>query len=61
MEYQVLLLDQRGTGRSTRVSHETLQEVGDANAQAEYLKYFRADSIVKGTLLHTGCDEGDSA
>jgi pimeloyl-ACP methyl ester carboxylesterase len=44
-EYRVLLLDQRGTGRSTPVG---TQIPGDtAEAQAEYLTLFRADSIVR--------------
>jgi pimeloyl-ACP methyl ester carboxylesterase len=43
-EYRVLMLDQRGTGRST--------PVGDLpgrtpEQQAEYLRHFRADSIVR--------------
>jgi len=47
-EYRVLLLDQRGTGRST--------PVGDlpgatAEAQADYLANFRADSIVRDAEL----------
>ena len=48
-DYRVLLLDQRGTGRST--------PVGDlpglsSEAQAEYLTHFRADSIVRdGELI----------
>jgi pimeloyl-ACP methyl ester carboxylesterase len=44
-DYRVLLLDQRGTGRSTPVGSDipgaTPQE------QAEYLTHFRADSIVR--------------
>ncbi len=44
-DYRVLLLDQRGTGRSTPVGSEI---PGDsAAAQAEYLTHFRADSIVR--------------
>jgi len=44
-EYRVLLLDQRGTGRSTPVG-STLP--GDTTAaQAEYLAQFRADAIVR--------------
>jgi pimeloyl-ACP methyl ester carboxylesterase len=46
-EFSVLLLDQRGTGRSTPVTRRTLAERGDAPAQAEYLAQFRADSIVR--------------
>lgn len=46
-EYRVLLLDQRGTGLSTPVTHESLDDIGDAHAQSEYLKHFRADNIVR--------------
>jgi pimeloyl-ACP methyl ester carboxylesterase len=46
-EYRVLLLDQRGTGRSTPVTAQTLAWRGDAQAQAAYLKHFRADAIVR--------------
>src|SRR5580700_10944606 len=44
-EYRVLLLDQRGTGRSTPASRQTLGGLGSAKAQADYLTRFRADSI----------------
>lgn len=43
-EFRVLLLDQRGTGRSAPVG-PVIPGVGAA-AQAEYLTHFRADSIV---------------
>lgn len=48
-DYQVVLLDQRGTGRSTPVS--AAPDRGalaglDAPAQAEYLTHLRADEIV---------------
>jgi pimeloyl-ACP methyl ester carboxylesterase len=43
----LLFLDQRGTGLSTPVSSATLTLQGDVHAQADYLKLFRADSIVK--------------
>ncbi|MHC4377888.1 MAG: alpha/beta fold hydrolase [Planctomycetota bacterium] len=46
-EYRVLLLDQRGTGRSTRVGGRVLAEQGDAAAQADFLALFRADAIVE--------------
>jgi pimeloyl-ACP methyl ester carboxylesterase len=46
-EYRVLLLDQRGTGRSTPANRHTLPRLGDAKAQAGYLAHFRADSIVR--------------
>jgi len=44
-DYRVLLLDQRGTGRSTPVGSRI---PGDTpKAQAEYLTHFRADAIVR--------------
>jgi pimeloyl-ACP methyl ester carboxylesterase len=46
-DYRVLLLDQRGTGLSTPVTHETMESFPDAQAQADYLKHFRADNIVR--------------
>ncbi|MFI5912295.1 alpha/beta fold hydrolase [Dactylosporangium sp. NPDC051541] len=46
-DYRVLLLDQRGTGRSTRISRQSLAGRGSPPAQAEYLAHFRADSIVR--------------
>jgi pimeloyl-ACP methyl ester carboxylesterase len=45
-DYRVLLLDQRGTGRSTPVTRQALARFGSARAQADYLTHFRADSIV---------------
>ena len=45
--YQVLLLDQRGTGLSSTITAQTLARQGDASKQAEYLKHFRADNIVR--------------
>ena len=47
-EYRVLMLDQRGTGRSTPIG--TLDGL-DPRAQAEYLTHFRADSIVRDAEL----------
>ncbi len=46
-DFRVLLLDQRGTGRSTPVSVQTLGQIGNAQAQADYLMHFRADNIVR--------------
>jgi pimeloyl-ACP methyl ester carboxylesterase len=43
-EYRVLLVDQRGTGRSTPVGRLSGMTAGE---QAEYLTHFRADSIVR--------------
>lgn len=45
-EFRVLLLDQRGTGRSTPVTASTLAARGGPASQADYLARFRADSIV---------------
>ncbi|MEM7127623.1 MAG: alpha/beta fold hydrolase [Chloroflexota bacterium] len=45
-EFRVLLLDQRGTGRSSPVNQQTLAHFDTPAQQADYLKHFRADSIV---------------
>ncbi len=45
-DYRVLLLDERGTGRSSPVNHQTLAHLASPQEQANYLKLFRADSIV---------------
>ena len=45
--YQILFLDQRGTGLSSTITAKTLASKGGPKIQAEYLKYFRADSIVR--------------
>ncbi|MEZ0110313.1 pimeloyl-ACP methyl ester carboxylesterase [Catenulispora sp. EB89] len=50
-DYRVLLLDQRGTGRSTPATRQTLPARGDTRRQAEYLTHFRADSIVRDAEL----------
>ena len=44
-DYRVLLLDQRGTGRSSPANRRTLARLGPQD-QADYLTHFRADSIV---------------
>lgn len=44
-DYRVLLLDQRGTGRSTPVGSVIPGDT--AEAQAAYLAHFRADAIVR--------------
>ncbi|MEZ4863497.1 MAG: alpha/beta fold hydrolase [Caldilineaceae bacterium] len=46
-EYRVLMFDQRGTGRSTPVTAQTLARFATPQAQADYLKHFRADNIVR--------------
>ena len=48
-EYRVLLVDQRGTGRSTPVG--AILPGDTPAAQAEYLSHFRADSIVRDCEL----------
>jgi pimeloyl-ACP methyl ester carboxylesterase len=45
-DYRVLLMDQRGTGRSTPVTDRTPSAFADAQSLAGYLAHFRADSIV---------------
>jgi len=50
-EYRVLLLDQRGTGRSTPVLAQTLARFPTPQAQADYLRHFRADNIVRDAEL----------
>ncbi|HET9895767.1 MAG TPA: alpha/beta fold hydrolase [Streptosporangiaceae bacterium] len=50
-EYRVLLLDQRGTGKSTPANRLTLGARGPAKEQASYLTHFRADSIVTDAEL----------
>jgi pimeloyl-ACP methyl ester carboxylesterase len=46
-DHRVLLLDQRGTGRSSPINRQTLWRLGDARAQAEHLSHHRADAIVR--------------
>lgn len=50
-EFRVLLLDQRGTGRSTPITPRLLAERGDPAGQADYLAHFRADAIVRDAEL----------
>jgi pimeloyl-ACP methyl ester carboxylesterase len=45
--YRVLLLDQRGTGRSSRLDPAVIRGVGSPRQQADQLALFRADSIVQ--------------
>lgn len=44
--HRVVLLDQRGTGRSTPVRGATLAALGSPAEQAEHLTHLRADAIV---------------
>jgi pimeloyl-ACP methyl ester carboxylesterase len=48
--HRVLLLDQRGTGRSTPLNARTVAGK-DTRALADYLRHFRADSIVADAEL----------
>ncbi|MFC2029586.1 alpha/beta fold hydrolase [Chloroflexota bacterium] len=50
-EYQILLLDQRGTGCSSPLNYQTLARLATTHDQADYLKHFRADSIVQDAEL----------
>ena len=43
--YRILLLDQRGTGRSSPIVSESLTQKNDKEI-AEYLMFFRADNII---------------
>lgn len=45
--YRVVLVDQRGTGRSTPLDARSVAAIGDARAGADHLARFRADSIVR--------------
>ncbi|MGY1752783.1 alpha/beta fold hydrolase [Blastococcus sp. SYSU D01042] len=45
-DFRVVLLDQRGTGRSSRVTGAGIQRFEDPHAAAAHLLAFRADSIV---------------
>jgi len=53
--HRLLLLDQRGTGLSSRVLPQSLARFGLAQNQVEYLTHFRADSIVMDaeSIRHT--------
>ncbi|MGN6172301.1 MAG: alpha/beta fold hydrolase, partial [Streptosporangiaceae bacterium] len=50
-DYRVLLLDQRGTGRSTPATRQTLARFGTAADQSDYLAHFRAHAIVRDAEL----------
>jgi pimeloyl-ACP methyl ester carboxylesterase len=59
VDHRVLLLDQRGTGRSTPATRQTLAGQGSPQEQAHYLTHFRADSIVRDAELVRGELLGD--
>ena len=50
-DYQLVLLDQRGTGRSTPISSPASVPGQDAAAKARYLTHLRADEIVNDCEL----------
>lgn len=45
--YRLVLVDQRGTGRSTPIDARTIAALGDGASGADHLAHFRADSIVR--------------
>lgn len=45
--HRVVLLDQRGTGRSSRVDGRTMGRFDSGDAAADYLACFRADAIIE--------------
>lgn len=45
--HRVILMDERGTGQSTRLDALTLSEFDTVHQQVDYVKNFRADSIVR--------------
>ncbi|WP_227368937.1 alpha/beta hydrolase family protein [Halomonas sp. M20] len=45
-KYRVILPDQRGTGRSSRITGATMNAMKDAQAAADYLAHFDAHAIV---------------
>ena len=47
MDYKLVLLDQRGTGLSTPITAQTMRGFSTPQAQADYLKHFRTDNIVR--------------
>lgn len=49
--HRVLLLDQRGTGKSSRISYLKAKSFASPKQLADYLTHFRADSIAKDAEL----------
>lgn len=45
--YKLLLMDQRGAGQSSTITAENLVKQGNPQVQADYLKHFRADNIIR--------------
>ncbi|KNC18947.1 alpha/beta hydrolase [Arthrobacter sp. RIT-PI-e] len=50
-EFRILMLDQRGTGLSTPADATTLASLPSPEAQAGYLRHFRAEAIVADAEL----------
>lgn len=58
-DYRVILLDQRGTGRSTPLSRETIPPALEPGELADYAACFRANSIIadaEAVRRHLGID-----
>lgn len=45
--FRIVLPDQRGTGRSSRIDSNTMRAIESAREQADHLKRFLADSIIR--------------
>lgn len=50
-DYRVVLMDQRGTGQSSRLDAQTLAAFPDDQARADYAAFFRQDQIVRDAEL----------
>jgi pimeloyl-ACP methyl ester carboxylesterase len=48
--FRVILMDQRGTGKSSPITVNNLAKRGGPAEQAQYLSFFRADDIVKASV-----------
>lgn len=59
-DYRVLLMDQRGTGRSTPVTDRTPARFPDPQPLADYLGLFRADAIVRDAEILRAALVGDA-
>lgn len=52
--HRVILMDERGTGLSTRLDALTLSEFATVKDQVNYVKHFRADNMVRDAELLRG-------
>lgn len=52
--HRVILMDERGTGLSTRLDSLTLSEFATVKDQVNYVKHFRADNMVRDAELLRG-------